>query len=46
MKMDLDTFGAIMDGVIKDNHVQLLVDMPEGTTEATLKDNTQMGAVM
>lgn len=45
-ELNLDTFGEIMDKFINDAHVQLLIDMPEGTTEAQLKDNTGMGAVM
>lgn len=44
--MNLDSFGEIMDKFINDAHVQLLIDMPEGTTDAKLKDNTGMGAVM
>lgn len=45
-ELNLDTFGEIMDKFINDAHVQLLIDMPEGTTDAVLKDNTGMGAVM
>ena len=45
-ELNLDTFGEIMDKFIKDAHIQLLIDMPEGTTDAELKDNTGMGAVM
>lgn len=44
--MSLDAFGKMMDQVIKDAPVKLLIDMPEGTTEAQLKDNMGMGAVM
>ena len=45
-ELNLDTFGEIMDKFINDAHIQLLIDMPEGTTEARLKDNTGMGSVM
>lgn len=45
-ELNMDTFGEIMDKFVKDAHVQLLIDMPEGTTKAKLKDNTGMGAVM
>lgn len=45
-KMSIDEFGEMMDQVIKDAPVKLLIDMPEGTTEAQLKDNMGMGAVM
>ena len=44
--MDLDTFGEIMDGFIEKTHIQLLIDMPEGTNEPSVKDNTGCGAVM
>lgn len=44
--MSLDDFGKMMDKIIKDAPVKLLIDMPEGTTEAQLKDNMGMGAVM
>lgn len=45
-ELNLDTFGEIMDNFIHEAHIQLLIDMPEGTTEAQLKDNTGMGAVV
>ena len=45
-QINIDTFGEIMDKFVKEAHVQLLIDLPEGTTEAKLKDNTGMGAVM
>lgn len=45
-ELNLDTFGEIMDKFINDAHVQLLIDMPEGTTDAVLKDNTGMGVVV
>lgn len=44
--LTIDEFGGIMDKFIQDSHIQLLIDMPEGTTDATLKDNTGMGAVL
>ena len=44
--MNIDAFDDIMDKFINDAHIQLLIDMPEGTTDAELKDNTGMGAVM
>lgn len=44
--LTIDEFGGIMDKFIQDSHIQLLIDMPEGTTEARLKDNTGMGSVM
>ena len=45
-KMDLDTFGKLMDEFIEKNHVQMLIDMPEGTNEPVVKDNTGLGPVI
>lgn len=33
---DLDTFGEIMDDIIKRSDIKLLIEMPEGTQEATV----------
>ena len=41
--MDIDKFGEIMDEFLKVNHVQMLIDMPEGTEDVTIKDNVEMG---
>jgi len=43
---DLDKFGKIMDAFIKDNHIQMLIDMPEGTIEPTVTDNAKLGGVV
>ena len=45
-ELNIDTFGEIMDEFIKKSHIQLLIEMPEGTIDAELKDNTGMGPVM
>lgn len=45
-ELSIDTFGEIMDKFIKDNHIQLLIDIPEGTNEAEVADNTPLGPVM
>lgn len=45
-EFNLDTFGEIMDKFIEENHVQLLIDMPEGTNEVTLKDNIGLGGTV
>lgn len=45
-EMNLDTFGEIMDKFIEQNHIQMLIDIPEGTNEPTVKDNTGCGPVM
>ena len=34
--LDLDTFGEIMDDIIKRSDIKLLIEMPEGTQEATV----------
>ena len=43
--LNIDSFGEIIDNFLVMNHVQLLVDMPEGTQEVTIRDNTGLGAV-
>ena len=45
-ELNLDTFSKIMDEFINEAHVQLLIDMPEGTIEANVKDNIGGGGVM
>lgn len=44
--MDLDKFGEIIDNFIKENHVQMLIEMPEGTLDPIVKDNIGAGSVM
>lgn len=44
--MDLEKFGEIIDNFLKENHVQMLIEMPEGTLEPIVKDNIGAGAVM
>lgn len=45
-ELTIDKFGEIIDGFLKDNHVQILIDIPEGTTDAQVKDNVEMGSVI
>ena len=45
-KLDLDSFGEIMDKFILDNDISLLINMPVGTVEPEIQDNTGMGHVM
>lgn len=45
-KLDLDSFGEIMDKFILDNDISLLINMPAGTIEPEIQDNTGMGPVM
>lgn len=44
--MDLEKFGEIIDNFLKENHIQMLIDMPAGTLEPIVKDNIGAGAVM
>lgn len=45
-KLDLDSFGEIMDKFILENEVGMSIIMPEGTIEPEIQDNTDMGPVM
>lgn len=45
-KLDLDSIGEIMDKFILDNDISLLINMPAGTIEPEIQDNTDMGPVM
>lgn len=44
--MDFDTFCKMMDKFLLENHVQLLIDLPAGTLDAKLKDNTGLGGAV
>lgn len=41
--LNIETFGEIIDGFLEENHVRMLLDMPEGTEDVTITDNTGMG---
>ena len=45
-KLDLDSFGEIMEKFILENEVGMSIIMPEGTIEPEIQDNTGMGPVM
>ena len=45
-KTTIDIFTDIMNDFIEKNHVQLLIDMPEGTQEPKLIDNLHLGSVV
>lgn len=45
-KLDLDSFGEIMDKFILENEVGMSIIMPEGTIEPEIQENTGMGPVM
>ncbi len=43
--MDLEKFGEVMDKVITETDAVMLVEMPAGTQEATVKCNLDIGPV-
>lgn len=45
-EMNLETFGEIMDKFIEDYNIQLVVEIPEGSSEPSVIDNTGLGSVM
>ncbi len=45
-ELTLDKFGEIMDNFLTKNHIQMLVDMPKGTQNVTIIDNTGAGPVI
>ena len=44
--MDLDKFGEAIDNYLKDNNIAMLIDVPKGTLDPVIKDNTGMGPVI
>lgn len=44
--MNLDTFGEVMDKFIKENEIQMLITLPEGSVDAEVQDNVNAGGVM
>ena len=45
-KLDLDTFGEIMDKFIEEAHIQMLIEIPENSMELEFKDNIGAGPVL
>ncbi len=45
-KLNLDTFGEMMDNFIKKNKIQMLITLPEGETTVEVKDNYEIGSVL
>ena len=45
-KLSFDTFGEIIDNFLKKAHVQMLIEMPEGTIEPEIDDNVGLGGVV
>lgn len=44
MELNIDTFGEVMDKLITEQHVALLIDMPEGTQDPIIT-GTGIGTV-
>lgn len=45
-KMDLERFGKIMEQFLKENRVRIMIEMPEGTLDATVEDNIGAGSTV
>lgn len=45
-KLDLDSFGETIDRFLKENEVQMLLTLPEGTLDIQVMDNTGLGSVV
>ena len=42
-KLDLDSFGEIVDKFLGENEVEMLLTMPKGTLDVQVKDNLNLG---
>lgn len=45
-KMDLDSFGEIIDRILEESEFQMLLTMPKGTQEVQIKDNMGLGSAV
>ncbi len=45
-ELTLDKFGEIIDDFLTKNYIQMLVEMPKGTQNVTIIDNTEAGPVI
>lgn len=45
-KLDLDSLGAFIDKFLRDNEVNMLLTLPEGSLEAQVQDNIGLGAAV
>ena len=45
-ELTAEKFGDFMDELIESTHVQMLIDMPEGTHEPTIRDNLGFGGTV
>ena len=44
--LTIEKFGKIVDDFLNDNHIQMIIEMKEGTRKAIIEDNTDMGSVI
>ena len=44
--LTIEKFGKIVDDFLNDNHIQMIIEMKEGTRKAIIEDNTGMGSVI
>jgi hypothetical protein len=45
-RLTAEKFGDIIDEMLQQSHVQMLIDMPEGTIEPTIKDTLGLGGTV
>lgn len=45
-RLTIEKFGKIVDDFLNDNHIQMIIEMKEGTRKAIIEDNTDMGSVI
>ena len=45
-KLDIETFIKEIDEFLEENHIQMLIDMPEGTLDPKLEDNANLGGTV
>lgn len=45
-ELDLDTFGEIVDEFLKENEIQMLITIPEGSITPETRDNVGLGPVV
>lgn len=45
-ELTIETFGEIMDDFLKKNHIRVVIDIPEGTNDPEIRDNTGLGVAV
>lgn len=46
MEMTIEKFGEIVDRFITDAHIQMMIDLPEGTEEPKIYNTAHLGSVI